>query len=188
MAFRRLEGVKQNIIDAVIEIGAESGFGAITARRVAAKCGISDFTVFHHYKTMKNLLKSAAEYYDNALVEMMAGYVLAGKSLYEIWDTMLQYLLDNPAGALYYSRYTAQVGYDPTVNNPRSGEFLGIARLLFGQNGRVLTDDQYLMMWDYVTTMALYYAEKIISGQMENSDRLKDYCRQIVFCGIDNIK
>lgn len=186
MGYRKLEDVEGKILQAVIKVGARDGVSNVTARKVAEVCGISDFTVFNYYKNIKNLLLSAAIYYDTGMMQRIADCVFSGKNLRFTWDTMFDFLLANPDGALYYLGYVRQFGYDLTPNNPRSDEFLQIAKVLFEHEGRSFNDKQLLLMWDYVTTMALYYAEKTIQGYMDNTAEFKTYAKDIVFNGLDN--
>lgn len=45
-----------SIISAAIEIFAEKGYSATTTSVIAKKAGVGEGTIFHHYKTKKDLL------------------------------------------------------------------------------------------------------------------------------------
>lgn len=51
-----------SIISAAIEIFAEKGFAATTTSEIAKKAGVGEGTIFHHYKTKKDLLLAIPDY------------------------------------------------------------------------------------------------------------------------------
>lgn len=51
-----------SIISAAIEIFAEKGFSATTTSEIAKKAGVAEGTIFHHFKTKKDLLLAIPEY------------------------------------------------------------------------------------------------------------------------------
>ncbi|MGE5328361.1 MAG: TetR/AcrR family transcriptional regulator [Deltaproteobacteria bacterium] len=51
-----------SIISAAIEIFAEKGYAATSTSEIAKKAGVGEGTIFHHYKTKKDLLLAVPEY------------------------------------------------------------------------------------------------------------------------------
>lgn len=51
-----------SIISAAIEIFAEKGYSATTTSAIAKKAGVGEGTIFHHFKTKKDLLLAIPEY------------------------------------------------------------------------------------------------------------------------------
>lgn len=51
-----------SIISAAIEIFAEKGYSATSTSEIAKKAGVGEGTIFHHYKTKKDLLLAIPEY------------------------------------------------------------------------------------------------------------------------------
>lgn len=185
MAYRKLENVEERVIAAVTKIGARDGVLAATALKVARECDMSDFTVLQCFGSKRGYLDAAAQAYDRRLMEKIYGLIDKGDTFADIWDKMMRYHLDeDPDGVLYYNHYINEVGFDPTPNNERSDEWLPMAKALFSTKSG-LTDDQYLLLWDFITMMSLYYAEKIITGYIPDTDEAKGNIRRVVFAGLD---
>lgn len=186
MAYRLLKNIEEKMIAAITEIGAKEGVKAVTAVKVAAKCDISSFTVFEHFKTKRGFLDAAAQAFDRKNMAFTAKMLSEGKDFIEVWDIMQDFFLSDPDGTLFYISYTSEFGFDPTTNNARGEEFLQVARVLFPKKTH-LDDDQMLELWDYVTSMAFYYAEKIIHGYIANTPEVKAYVKRLVCEGVVNI-
>lgn len=54
-----------SIISAAIEIFAQKGYSATTTSEIAKKANVAEGTIFHHYKTKKDLLLAIPEYLSN---------------------------------------------------------------------------------------------------------------------------
>ena len=107
-------------------------------------------------------------------------------NIIEIFDFFVERFIEDKIETLYYISYNNKYGFDPTINNPRANEFLKVAHLLFSNNTK-LSDDQTLLLWDYITSMAFFYAEKIIKGFLENTFENKENIHSIVFRGLNSI-
>lgn len=186
MSYRDLGDIDEKIIRTIIHMGAEQGVENVSSKRIAALCGISNGTIFNRFDTMRALLDAAAQSFDRPHMEEVVKMAAEQLTVIQIWDKMLDYFLADPDGTLYYISYTNAFGFDPTTNNPRAEEFLEIAKVFF-RSDCTLPDLQYLMMWDYVTSMAFYYAEKFIHGFLTYDEPSKAFVKQIVFNGITHI-
>jgi AcrR family transcriptional regulator len=184
MGYRDLGDIDEKIIRTILKMGAENGVSNVSSKRVAAICGISSGTIFHKYGTMKALLDAAAQAFDRPSMALTAQMAEQNLAAAEIWDKMLDHFLSDPDGTLYYISYTNTFGFDPTTTNPRAEEFLGIARIFF-RSCKSLTDNEYLVLWDYITSMAFYYAEKYIHGYLPYTEKTRTFTKQIVFQGIN---
>ncbi|MDD4291328.1 MAG: TetR family transcriptional regulator [Clostridia bacterium] len=185
MAYRKLTNIDEKMIRAAITICRNNGFRAVTAQSVAKMCNVSDFTLFNYFKTKRNFLDEVAKYYDNSLMKIVFDEIQKRKATASmLWDFMLEKTLAEPDGALYYIAYTYEFGYDPIVNNPRASDFLPCAKAIFS-TGRFLSDNHYLILWDYLTSMLFYYFEKIYRGYIENTQANKLFIKDIVFKGLD---
>ncbi len=184
MSFRQLEDTDKKIIRAIYKIGAKDGMSKVTAKRIAALCDISDCTVFNVFGTKRGYLDAAAQTFDRTHMDEVMRYANEGKDIYELWDIMLETFLSDPDGSMYYNRYTLEFGFDPTSRNPRADEFLLAAKAAFNA-AAPLDDDTYLILWDYITSMAFYYAEKFIHGYLENSAQNKARVKSVVFGGLN---
>src|SRR5574344_458021 len=172
--YRKLENIKEQIINAIIEIGAKEGADNVTARKIAAKIGISTFTVFDNFKTKQNYLDQAILTIDEPRMDIVVKMVNEGKDLNEVWDYMFEDFIKHDQDALFYNSYVNYFGFDVTQDNPRAERFLFVARKLFNKEDKNdLSDEEILLKWDFVTTMVLYYSEKVIKEFLPNTDEVK---------------
>lgn len=181
--YRDLGDIDTALIRAAFKIGATEGVASITARKIAALCDISVVTIFNRFENMRDLMDAAAQAFDRPYMEEAAKMAQADLTLEQIWDTMLDHFMADPDGSMYYVSYTSTFGFDPTSANARAEEFLRIAKAFF-RSDRVLTDNEYLFLWDYITSMAFYYAEKFIHGYLECNDATNALIKRVVFNGI----
>ena len=183
MGFRVLDDIDNKIIRAIITVGAAEGVRKASAKRVAAMCDVTHTVVLSHFGSTRGSWDAAAEYVDTTGMEKMRSLFVQGLDRTAIWDAMLDYLIEHPDDALFYSSYISTFGFDPTETNPRAEEFYAYARACF----RTTDERKCLMLWDYVTTMEFYYAEKIIHGFLKNDEAERATIREIVFRGVDNM-
>jgi AcrR family transcriptional regulator len=70
--FRRAPNEKRaRIIGAAHELFSRDGYGAATTAEIAKLAGVSEGTVFHHFRSKEGLLRAAAAQYGQELVEMV---------------------------------------------------------------------------------------------------------------------
>lgn len=180
MGYRELVDIEKRIIDATRKLGAAEGIDGISARKIAAECGISDFTVFRYFGTRENLLERAARDYNLGILQKICEYNGQNVRVTDLWDLMMQELCENSDGALFYSAYMHDIGSDPTLNNSISSELLTASASFLAENSS-LTSEQLLLRWNYLTTMALYYAEKFVRGLLPNTPEIRAEIKKMVF-------
>lgn len=186
LGYRDLGDIEEKILQTITELGAKKGVEHVSSKEVAAICKISNATIFNRFSTMRAALDAAAQRFDRPHMERTVKMAEANLTADQIWDQMLEYFLADPDGTLYYISYTNTFGFDPTVGNPRAEEFLQIARVFF-RSEQTLSDNQYLILWDYITSMAFYYAEKFLHSYMDYDEENRAFIKRIVFDGIDRI-
>lgn len=186
MAYRLLKNTDEHIIRAVQEIGATIGVQSITAAKIAKKCDISNFTVVSCFGNMRKALDAAAQSFDRHYMAKVEEMAAEGADLDRIWDEILNYFLDDPNGTIYYNSYTQYFGFDPTENNERSAEFLATAKAFLKPKAE-LSDHKYLILWDYMTSMMFYYAEKFIRGYIQCDESNRAIVKDIVFGGVNRL-
>lgn len=70
----KLLHTKESLILSTIEVISEQGLQGLTTREVAKRQGISESTIFKHYKTKNELILAVLEYfaqYDQAIIESL---------------------------------------------------------------------------------------------------------------------
>ena len=70
----KLLHTKESLILSMIEVISEQGLQGLTTREVAKRQGISESTIFKHYKTKNELILAVLQYfsqYDQAIIESL---------------------------------------------------------------------------------------------------------------------
>ena len=186
MGYRDLGDIDSKIIDVIIRMGAAEGIENVSSKKIAAELDISSGTVFNHFGSMDEAIKSAAKSFDRPHIAAVIEWGRQGLSLYQIWDRTLEAFMDDPDGTRFYISYLSKFRYDPTGNDARNPEFLA-AVSEFMSDQYHLADAQALILWEYVTNMMFYYAEKFISGYLSDTQRTRAFIKRIVFGGVNDI-
>lgn len=183
MTYRKLNRINDKIIEQTQLLGGKKGLAQISTKEIATACRISEYTIFQHFKTKKNLLYETALSFDRKAIEKVLFLLNNGSSNEAIWDNILDYFIKQKNGTLYYAQYIAAIGLDASIDNPRSSEFLPVGRKVL-RNSENYSDQQIIFMWDYLLLALLYYAGKIIRNHMPNSEEYRSYIRSVVFKGV----
>ena len=162
------------------------GIANISTVELAKEVGIVESVIFYHFKTVRNLIDECAINYDRELTEYSIKIINEGKSFYELWDILFDYVLKNPEGANFYFSYVNYYGFDPTETNTRAKEFLQSSKKLFTEKPN-LDDHTILILWDFITTQLFYYCDKITKGYMDNNKKNKALIKKIVFSVYDSL-
>lgn len=178
MARRNLQNIEDDILDAVTHIGGTKGIPHVTGRSVALACDISHFTCFNRFKTTQNMLDAAAIRFERKYMKLSIDMFRQGYNWQTVWDTVLDFLIQDADGTFYYDRYRTAFGFSPTPENTRAPEFLEFAKIAADVEG--LTDEQYLLLGDYISALAFFYARRIISGQLPDTPAVREFIYKTV--------
>lgn len=183
MAYRKLKNIKGKILDEALEIGANEGVYNITARKIAKNCDISTHTIYNHFLSMRDLIDSIAFNYDRKYMEDIKKVILKGYSKQKIFYHFLDIFIKEKSNTLYYISYVHCYGFNPTTKNDRTSEFVIYARYIFNDN---LDDNTIMFLWDFITRILFYYAEKIIKGFIPYDEHYKSMMLNAITQGINS--
>ena len=68
MIMKKYSGTDEKIINATFEILQEEGFAKATTKKIAAKAGVNEVTLFRNFKNKNNLVEATKEYYLHLLI------------------------------------------------------------------------------------------------------------------------
>lgn len=186
MARRTLVDIDNKMLAATTELGANHGINAITAQKVAKMCDISHFTCFEHFGTKQNMLDQAAIAFENKYMQIVVGLVNEGGTVGDLFLKMLDELVADPHGTIYYLNYTAAFGFKPTPQNINFDIFKGTLIKLLGEI-KGYNDFMYMLTWEYVSSQCFTYARYIIKGLMPNEPEFKHFVRDLIFTGVQKV-
>ena len=90
-------GGREAILAAALQLLRERGIARVTSREVAALAGVSEASVFYHYKDRAGLLQAVFEHGLEPLRALAADGGLSGDDLHDVltrWTTALERFLD----------------------------------------------------------------------------------------------
>ena len=108
MGRRTLDNIERKIIRQTIRLGAEEGLDHISTIELAKKVGISEGTIFVHFKTKENLIYETYKFCENIIKEPLNGLLTKAdtkEELYNYWLTVVEKLIDKPNVALFLYNY-----------------------------------------------------------------------------------
>ena len=175
MGYRYIENVDDLILDQIVEEGAQSGVMGISSKRVARACGISSGTIFNRFGTMQSAIDAAAERFDRRQIELAHETLDADCTIEQAWGVVLQNFISDTDELLFYSSYMYAIGAPVQVRRQNIRECQPILKQLFGYDGNI-DENKALCVWDVAVMAAVYFAQRILRGQMKNTPE----CRQMV--------
>ncbi|NCA80268.1 MAG: TetR/AcrR family transcriptional regulator, partial [Sphingobacteriia bacterium] len=86
-----------NIMSAAIEIFAKKGYSATTTSEIAKRAGVGEGTIFHYYKTKKDLLLSIPIYLSNSPISkgFVKDLIKIFENPYEKFEDLLRDIISN---------------------------------------------------------------------------------------------
>ncbi len=178
MAYRNLAGIDEKILRAIWQLGAREGVKKITARKIGALCGVSDYTVFSHFgSTNRGFLDTAAKLFFSVYLDPLFERIAKGGTVGELWDETLRTLLTEPDGAGYFRRYCLSFGLDDSIFDPRRKEEIANA-LTVGDPA--LSGSERQMLLDHFLSCAFRYAESLSCGSIQDTAENRDFLRSLI--------
>ena len=71
MIMKEYSSTDEKIIKATFEILQEEGFAKATTKKIAAKAGVNEVTIFRNFTNKKNLVEATKEYYQQILISKL---------------------------------------------------------------------------------------------------------------------
>lgn len=124
---------RQELIEATLECIAELGIQSTTVRAVAAKAGVSNGLIRHHFENKANLIVAAYRRTMELITEA-AFEVLASKegTPHQRLNRFVRVALGGQASEYrmisLWATFISQIGVDPVIASLRSQEYLSLRR------------------------------------------------------------
>lgn len=178
MSYRNLAGIDEKILRAIWQLGAANGVKKITARKVGALCGVSDYTVFYHFgSNNRGFLDAAAKHFFSLCVEPILDCIAHGAVVGALWDETLDRFLAEPDGALYFQSYCAAYGLSDAIFPAQRR--LDVAAALT-RSKPALSEGERLLLLDFFFSNAHHFVEGISRGSAENTDETRAFLRALI--------
>lgn len=181
MAYRR--ATDAIFIEGAIKTVAKIGIENTRTKDVAEYAGFSEATMYRRFPTKEILLREAFLYIDKQVSSILtqSNYIRNPDdtsddlTVYAIWNQVFRYLIEHNVETIFLIRYRYSALYTEEVRNMRQAYNGGFdkANLVFekylGSTDRLYTG----FLIDYIFEMTLCFAEKIVSGKLEDNERIE---------------
>lgn len=178
--FRKLENIREKILEKTLEIGATNGVGSISARTVATACDISTHTIYENFKSMTNLIDEIATNIRHQYLKFLATLIKNGKDYPTIFDAFIDKFIEEKNNTMFYTSYLHTLKVPKTLEYAE--EILNASKSLFKDG---LTDEELYLIWEYVRVSAFYYGRNIINGTIPNTPQIRKDIRKITLNGLE---
>lgn len=178
MAYRKLTGIDEKLLRTIWQLGARDGVRKVTARKVGALCGVSDYTVFCHFgRSNRAFLDAAAMHFFTRYLDPLLARMARGGTVGELWDDALDTLLSEGDGALYFQNYCAAFGL-PDGLLPAERQAEAAAALSAASPGADAQQRRLLLDWFF--TAAFRYAGQLSCGRLQNTAKVRSFLRAMI--------
>jgi AcrR family transcriptional regulator len=89
------------VLDAAERLLIESGYGGVSARRLAKEAGVNLGLIHYHFGSMENVFVEVLERYTSRLTERQKALYAADLPFIEKWRTAMSYLLEDDRSSGY---------------------------------------------------------------------------------------
>lgn len=187
MAFRKLSNIRESILEKAVEIGANEGIEAITARKVASATDISTHTIYTNFLSMGDLIDEAAVRYEKKELNLLISYLKESKDKEEAFLKTLDSLMEQKNGTLFYSAYRSsnlQEYYNR--QKTKTQKYIECSKLLFGEFKGV-SDEIYLFLWNHAIICLFTYSSALIREKVVDTLENRKTIINIIFNGTTHI-
>ncbi|QNO15410.1 TetR/AcrR family transcriptional regulator [Alkalicella caledoniensis] len=124
---------KDKILNAALKLFIREGFHGTSTAKIANEAGISNGTLFHHFKTKEDLINrlyiSVKENYKNYLLGQMEPCETTKGKIKQLWNTCVRWNLENKDGATFFAMFANSPYIDKLSKEEASRNFTFISEL-----------------------------------------------------------
>lgn len=193
MARRTLQDIEECILRHTVMLGAKKGLENISTLEIAKLCGISEPTIFVHFKTKKNLIIQAGRRLDSAIRNIIAGIHFdifdiqdtenLTNKIKQTWRACFDYLYEHPDDTRYYNRYRHSAYYTETPDYAEGGIYAHAVNFMLLHNCRLkeYSDIGYPAVAICTIDSTLNFVETMIDGKLRYEEKILDLIFKLIF-------
>ena len=175
------------IINAVYGQVAREGVEKVTIARIAAAAGLSEGIIYRHFENKSDLLKQAFLQICREINRRAASVDLTEKDLKEslslLWNSFLDYLLENPDKLQYYVRFLHSGYCTREIYSFQVKLLSSVADLVEGKPGsfRQMQDE---LVWVFVLEPTLGLAVHVCEGRIVMCEEVRQEALGVLTRGL----
>lgn len=185
-------------IEGTIKIVAAIGIENIRTKQVADYAGFTEQTMYRRFSSKEILLRETFLYIDKKVSSILTQSAYIRKPndapfelvAYAIWHKVYRYLINHREETLFLIRYRYSSLYTDEVRNMREAYNGGLdnACNVFEQNLGELGGMSWQTLIANIFELTLCYAEKIITGRLEDTKEMERSIWTVVINSIEDAK
>ena len=196
MAYKR--AFDDVFIKGAVHTVADVGIENTRTKDIAGRTGFTEATMYRIFPTKELLLREAFLYIDKQVSDILSqsDYVLhpdntpVELAVYAIWRKVYRYLLDHKEETVFLIRYRYSSLYTDEVRGMREAYNGGLDNAcdVFEQNLGELKGTSWQMLIANAFEVTLCYAEKIITGRLEDTKETEKSIWTVIMKMIEEAK
>jgi AcrR family transcriptional regulator len=191
MARPPLEGIDEKILATTIAYAATRTQGSFSTKEIADQCGISEFTIYQHFKTKKNLIQVACSRLEKAfLAEDEKAFKEHADDYQAFFDEILDFLLAHPLEIKFAANYSLVFPREgqnedyPDFMGRLSAGFVNLKPIL----GVQVNQQEYLTLVCFSVREMIQDALYILGGVLSDTPENRKTMARLTGYGIGSFK
>lgn len=196
MAYKR--AFDDMFIKSAVYIVADVGIENTRTKDIASRTGFTEATMYRAFPTKEILLQEAFLYIDKQISDIatQSDYMLHPDktpfdlAIYAIWHKIYRHLIENPEETLFLIRYRYSSLYTDEVRKRREA-YNGSMDKVYAAFERELGKTpgmSWQLFINNIFEVTLCFAEKIITGRLEDTAETEDGIWTIAMSPIEDLK
>ena len=196
MAYKRSSD--EIFIKGTIKTVAEIGIENMRTKHVADYAGFTEATMYRRFPSKEILLRDSFLYVDKKISSILTQSAFIRKpddtpfelAIYAIWHKVFRYLIEHREETLFLVRYRYSSLYTDEVRGMREAYNGGLdnACNVFERNLGELGGMSWQTLIANIFELTLCYAEKIITGRLEDTKEMERSIWTVVINSIEDAK
>jgi len=186
MANKKIENLDELVFNNLVEYCKEVGIAKLSTRKLASRCGISEFAIFSHYGNKDNLITDS---YFKILKKHYDHYCKISnehKGPSYVYDMMMDYLMNNPLETCFAYGCSVSFTYNKIIEPKYKGNFKQMAENFIIKDKDVSIDKKIIFL-DNTINFFLSYSYKFINGIIEYNDNNREYVKELFIAIVNTI-
>lgn len=167
------------IFETVIRMGAASDIGTVTINKVSDACGISAYRCFTMFGTAEKMRKRAADSFEDRFLESVSGILEKGCFDEGSLGMILDVLVEDRDGLLYYCNHSASISAIPVPDITRRAGLENTFR-----NATGCSEELTSVLWKHVMTYCFEFAKSIVRGYTPDDADILGWHAKLLLDGI----
>jgi AcrR family transcriptional regulator len=182
-----MEKLKEQLILSTIQEGAENPSNkGFSTKKIAERCGVSEFTLFTLFKTKDELVKDSIDY----IMSDFSAYAKKTSGLSEDMRSyvkkLLTYGFSHPEFTAFIANYGFWTGKGEEQKDTLNYDFKKSA-LASSETFKFLEDydeTAKMLVWSFLTRHINYMVQSVFNGIVVDSQSYRDFCADLLDRGI----